>query len=271
MIESRHRIENEVLLGRQTVRRALQNKEKSREAIKPQSGLLPQSIAGTQLSQDGTDTGPAPTTSEAPMSMDTDAEDAFRKGSRWFFKRDTSGSSTPRYKEPEPRDAKYINGVASQPLSWRGSWPSIFNTQGVDHPPTARRQTVAGPTQQQSGTVSQNVMSPSSPSIFNRIRRKSVISSPFGTSRHTAARAASRTGSELGAGEAQGTWSSDTSSDEEELPPPEWRGSKHRQFPSLVNFEDVDDIPILSSPDDEADDEGRSGLDVAAEGADPDL
>jgi hypothetical protein len=264
MIENRHRIENEVLMGRQAVRRALQNKEKSREAVKLQSGLLPQSITGTQLSQDGTDTGPVPTTSEAPMSMDTDAEDAFKKGSRWFFKRDTdkSGSSTPRNRETEPRDGRYTNGVASRPLSWRGSWPSIFHAQSTGDPPTAQQQTIAESTQRQGETVAQNVMPPPSPSIFNRIRRKSTISSPFSTLRHTAV---SRPGSEYGGGDAQGTWSSDSSSDEE-LPSPEWRGQKHQQFPSLVNFEDVDDIPILSSADEN--DYGRPY--VGTEGSDPD-
>lgn len=272
MIENRHRIENEVLMGRQTVRRTLQHKEKAREAVKPQSGVLPQPITGTRLPQDGTDTGPVPTTSEAPMSMDTDAEDAFKKGSHWFFKRDTdkSGSSTPRNKEVEQSDGRYTNRPASRRPSWRGSWPSIFHAQGTNDPPTALEQTVAGSTQEQGETVSQNTIPPPSPSIFNRIRRKSVISSPFSTLRRTASMVVSRPGSEYGAGDAEGTWSSDTSSDEE-LPSPEWRGPKHQQFPSLVNFEDVDDIPILSSPDDEGDDNGYGRVHVStAEGADPD-
>ena len=274
MIENRHRIENEVLLGRQAVRRALQNKEKTREAAKPQSGALLQSIAGTSRApRDGTDTGPVPTTSEAPMSMDTDAEDEFKKGSRWFFKGDTdkSGSSTPRNKEPERRDARYTNGAASNPPSWRGySWPSVFRAQDANHPPIAPQQTVAESVQHQGEGVTQNVMTPPSPSIFNRIRRRSGVSSPFSTLRHTAVRVASRQGSEYGAGDTQGTWSSDTSSDEE-LPRPEWRGSKHQQFPSPVNFEGVDDIPIPSFPGDEGDDKGHGSLDAATGGVDPDL
>lgn len=266
MIENRHRIENEVLLGRQAVRGALRNKEKSREAIKPPSGTLPQSIAGSLPSQDGTDTGPVLTSSEAPMSMDTDAEDAFKKGSRWFFKLDTdkSGSSTPREKETEPKYA----GYTPQPPSWRSSWPSIFHAQEENRPPTASQQTVTESIQQQGETVSQNTILPSRPSILNRIRRKSVISSPFSTLRHTAAKVVSRPGSEYGAGDAQGTWSSDTSSDEE-LPSPEWREPKYQQFPSLVDFEDVDDIPILSSPEDEAECRNRGSMDVAVGGGDP--
>ena len=269
MIENRHRIENEVLLGRQALRRTLQNKEKSREAAKPQSTQLPQSITGTRVSQDGTDTGPVPTTSEAPMSMDTDAEDAFKQGSRWFFKRDTnkSGSSTPRDRGTELRDARHPNGLATQPPTWRGSWPSsFFYTQGSDHPPTAPQPTIAESTHQTDGTVAQNVVLPSSPSIFNRIRRKSALSSPFNTLRHTAARVGSRPGSEYGIGDVQGSWSSDTSSDEN-LPSPEWRELKHQQFPSPVNFEDVDDAPILSSQDDEAGSDGRIRLGTVPEGA----
>lgn len=274
MIENRYRIENEVLLGRQAVRRALQNKEKAREASKPQSSLVPQPITGTQLSQDGTDTGPVPTTSEAPMSMDTDAEDAFKEGSPWFFKRDTSksGSSTPRYyPETELRDARHPNGIASQPLSWRGSWSSsFFHTQGIDNLPTAPQPAVTEPVPQPGETVSQNVTLPPGPSIFNRIRRKSVLSSPFSTLRHTAARVGSRPGSTYGVGDAGESWSSDTSSEEDlPSPSPEWRGSRHQQFPSLVNFEDLDDNPILSS-DEEAGSDGRANPGAAAGGAESD-
>lgn len=197
------------------------------------------------------------------MSMDTDAEDAFKKGSRWFFKRDAdkSGSSTPRNKETE------LSGVMSLPLPlplpWRGSWPSIFHGQGTNYPPTA-----AGSLRRQGETVSQNVMPPSSPSISNRIPPKSVISSPLNSLRYTATKVVSRPGSEYGTGNAQGNWSSDSASSDEELPWPEWRASKHQLFHSLVNIEDVDDTPNLSSPDDEADDKVHDSLDVAAGGAD---
>lgn len=272
MIENRNRIENEVLLGRQAVRRALQSKEKSREAAKPQSSLLPQPITGTQLSQDGTDTGPVPTTSEAPMSMDTDAEDAFKKGSHWFFKRDSnkSGSSTPRERETELRDTRRPNGLTARPPSWRGSWSSsFFYTPGTDHPSAAPQPTAEEQTPQPGETVSQNAVPLPSPSIFNRIRRKSVLSSPFSTLRHTPTRVGSRPTSEHGVGDPQGSWSSDTSSDED-LPSPEWRGSKHQQFPSLVNFEDADDIPVLSSPDDEAGSNGRATLGAVAGGVESD-
>jgi len=271
MIENRHRIEKEVLLGRQAVRRALQSREKSREATKLQSSLLPQPVTGTRLSQDGTDTGPVPTTSEAPISMDTDAEDAFKKGSHWFFKRgaNKSGSSTPRDRETEPKDARHPNGVATQPPTWRGSWPpSFLYTQEANHPPTAPQPTATEQTQSPGEGAPQNLVPLPSPSIFNRIRRRSVLSSPFSTLRHTATRAGSRPASDYGAGDARGSWSSDTSSGED-LPSPEWRESKHQQFPSFVNFEDVDDVPILSSPDDEADDESRATLGTVAEGPEP--
>ena len=269
MVENRHRIENEVLLGRQAVRRALQNKEKPREAAKPQSSLVPQPTTGTRLPQDGTDTGPVPTTSEAPMSMDTDAEDAFKKGSHWFFKRDSgkSGSSTPRERETELRDARRPNGLATQPPSWRGSWsPSFFYTHGTGQRSASPQQTVAEPTPQPDGAMSQNVVPPPSPSIFNRIRRKSALPSPFSTLRLTTGRARSRPASEYSVGDAQESWSSDTSSDGD-LPSPEWRGSKPQQFPSLIDLEDIDDVPIFSSPDDEAGSDGHATLGTVAEGA----
>ena len=264
MIENRHRIENEVLLGRQAIRRALQNKEKSREAVKPQSSQLPQSITGTRVPQDGTDTGPVPTTSEAPMSMDTDAEDAFKKGSHWFFKRDTSksGSSTPRNRETELRDARHPNGFATQPPTWRGNWPSFFHTQETDRPPTASQPNIVEPARQPGETVARNVVLPSSSSIFNRIRRKSALSSPFNSPRQ--AGVGSRPTSEYGVGDAPESWSSDTSSDGD-LPSPEWRTLKHQQFPSLADFEDVDDVPIHS--DDEVESDDRAKLGTVPEGA----
>jgi len=271
MIENRHRIENEVLLGRQAVRRALQNKEKSREAAKPQPGPTPQPITGTQPSQDGTDTGPVPTTSEAPMSMDTDAEDAFKKGSPWFFKRDTSksGSSTPRHTGIELRDSKHTNGAVSQPpLTWRNSWTSsLFSNPGTEKPPTTPQPTALEPTQQPGETASQNLVPPPSPSLFNRIRRRSTFSSSFSTLRRAAAGVGSRPTSEYGAGDAQESWSSDSSSEEDlPSPSPEWRTPKRQQFPSLVNFEDVDDAPTLSS----GDDTDSNDREAAAEGADSD-
>ena len=275
MIGNRHRIENEVLLGRQAIRRALQNKEKSREAVKPQSGLVPQPITGTQLPpQDGTDTGPVPTTSEAPMSMDTDAEDAFKNGSPWFFKRDTSksGSSTPRYRDTELRNARHSNGATSQPLAWRSSWPSsFFYTHGTDHPSTTPQPTIAEPTPQPGETVSQNVVLPSSPGTFNRIRRRSTLSLPFSTLRHTAARVGSRPGSEYGMGDVQGSWSSDSSSEEDlPSPSPEWRGSRHQQFPPLVDFDDIDHAPVLSSGEEADTSNSCAGPRAVAGGADSD-
>lgn len=259
MVQNRYRIENEVLLGRQAVRRALRNREKSREAA---ASSPPEAITRTRLSQDGTDTGTVPTTSEAPMSMDTDAEDTFKKGSHRFSKRDTnkSGSLTPRERGTELKDGRHPNGLATQPLIWRGSRPSSSYTQGADHPLTATQPTTTEPTQQPGETV---VLQPN-PGIFSRIRRKSVLSSPFSTLRHTAARVRGRPASEHGVGDPQGSWSSDTSSDED-LPSPEWR----HQFPSL-DFEDVDDAPIFSSPDDEAESDGNTALKAAAEGAESD-
>ena len=279
MIENRHRIENEVLLGRQAVRRVLQNKEKSREAAKPQPGPAPHPThptTGTQPSQDGTDTGPVPTTSEAPMSMDTDAEDAFKKGSPWFFKRDTSksGSSTPRHPGIELRDSRHTNGAASQPsLTWRSSWTSsVFSTQpstrGTENPPATPQPAAAEPVQQPGETASQNLVPPPSPGLFNRIRRRSTFSSSFSTLRRAAAGVGSRPTSEHG--DARGSWSSESSSEEDlPSPSPEWRTPRRQQFPSLINFEDVDDAPILSSGDD-ADSNGRASLEAVADGAESD-
>jgi hypothetical protein len=110
MIENRFRLEKQVLLGRQAARRSLQSKTRtispppdSHQETREQSG-------STFLSS----APPAPTGSDIPLSVDTDAETAFADGTHWFFRREqgtppgTCGASTPR----EP-------GVNPQPLRLR--------------------------------------------------------------------------------------------------------------------------------------------------------
>jgi hypothetical protein len=94
MIENRHRIEKEILLGRQTVRRSVQ----SRTPALPQDisqGAIPEPSTLPRISL-----SLAPLGSDVPLSVDTDAETAYVNGSYPSFKRirpaDTSGVSTPR-------------------------------------------------------------------------------------------------------------------------------------------------------------------------------
>ncbi|KAG6899448.1 hypothetical protein C0993_010285 [Termitomyces sp. T159_Od127] len=96
MIENRAKLEKQIYLGRQYVRKVLRGHvvipEQSSPIVntkKPASNFrIPSlSIDPPQLSSD------------LPMSVDTDAETAFRRGSHWFFKKGrdyetTSGSPT---------------------------------------------------------------------------------------------------------------------------------------------------------------------------------
>ena len=88
MIENRMRIEKQIYGGRQDIRRVL--KSKSRAQAESRSLLLPpQSLdidAALRL-RPSTSQSPPATGSEQPLSVDTDAETAFARGSRWFYRR----------------------------------------------------------------------------------------------------------------------------------------------------------------------------------------
>lgn len=98
MIENRAKLEKQIYLGRQYVRQVL----RGHAVIQEQPSLTLSSTVKTQepishsripsLSID-----PPQLSSDLPMSVDTDAETAFRRGSHWFFKKGretTSGSTT---------------------------------------------------------------------------------------------------------------------------------------------------------------------------------
>ncbi|KAJ2922093.1 hypothetical protein H1R20_g15000, partial [Candolleomyces eurysporus] len=88
MIENRMRIEKQIYGGRQDIRRIL--KSKSRTQAEPRSLLLPPhpvEVDAALRSQSNASQSPPPTGSEQPLSVDTDAEAAFARGSRWFYRR----------------------------------------------------------------------------------------------------------------------------------------------------------------------------------------
>ncbi|KAG6861584.1 hypothetical protein C0995_014491 [Termitomyces sp. Mi166 len=135
MIENRAKIEKQIYLGRQYVRKALRGR-----AVVPES---PSFLFSTTANiQDpiqkpripSLSIGPSQPSSDLPMSVDTDAETAFRRGSHWFFKKGRdyepiptiSGSVTPardiartsmlrRVRTPENPDITQ-NGSSSSPV-----------------------------------------------------------------------------------------------------------------------------------------------------------
>src|ERR1700676_3469935 len=97
MIENRHRIENEILLGRQAVRSG----EPRNHVLAPDSSrgdLVPEPSIGIRLPR--ISVSPAPMGSGVPLSADTDAETAYATRAHSSFKRsgstEMSGVVTPR-------------------------------------------------------------------------------------------------------------------------------------------------------------------------------
>ena len=101
MIENRAKIEKQVYIGRQYVRAALRRNPRPES----RSVLLDSTTGNPHLDPHMLlrPFSPPNTDSEKPLSVDTDAEDAFIRGSRWFFRRGhtkaslspKSGASTP--------------------------------------------------------------------------------------------------------------------------------------------------------------------------------
>ncbi|KAJ7682771.1 patatin-like phospholipase domain-containing protein [Mycena polygramma] len=102
MIANRAKIEKQIYLGRQHVRKSAKSKPiPPAENSHPRSGLLFPPISTT----------PPPSGSDLPLSVESDAENAFTHNSRSFFRnkrihisRSTSGTSTPREhsRHPDP-------------------------------------------------------------------------------------------------------------------------------------------------------------------------
>ena len=93
MIENRGRIEKQVLLGRQTVHKAYKSKSRS-TSREPRQTLLQKSLTDP-IQHTDIPISPSHSGSDRPLSVDTDAEAAFIRGSP-FFKRGRSSQ------EPSP-------------------------------------------------------------------------------------------------------------------------------------------------------------------------
>jgi hypothetical protein len=92
MIENRGRIEKQVLLGRQTVHKAY--KSKSRSTSREPRQILLQKYLTEPIQHTDLPISPSHSGSDRPLSVDTDAEAAFTRGSP-FFKRGRSLQEPP--------------------------------------------------------------------------------------------------------------------------------------------------------------------------------
>jgi|SRR5882762_386186 hypothetical protein len=124
MIENRHRIENEILLGRQAVRSG----EPRNHVLAPDSS---QGDLSTGIRLPRISVSPAPMGSDVPLSVDTDAETAYATRAHSSFKR---GGSTEMSGVLTPRDTD--NNSNRDPLRsplTRRQWISdLLDTKGSD-------------------------------------------------------------------------------------------------------------------------------------------
>jgi hypothetical protein len=222
MIENRYRLEKQIYLGRESIRRTLQMKDRDRNVAKETSSQdVPhdQAVTGTRLPEQTEDNLTQPT--NTPLSMDTDTEIAIANHSPIFFKQ-RSGSSTPRDSGKEP-----VYQLLRPPPPRRRRAVSVFkiDDENVD---TALPQRDATPDPAEPETLL-TAPHPTPSSFFGRLRTRSGLALPF-TSFRLSNRHAGEQSSEHGL--AQPSWSSDTSSDDDITP--DWR--RHQQLPLLLQF-----------------------------------
>lgn len=215
MIENRARIENQILLGRKSTRKSLQQPPKvARNPAQELQSMLPENAS----------TGPPPTGSDNPLSVDTDAEAAFANGARSYFRRahtsSPSGTSTPNNGNEPSQDALRSPGV-------RRRWATdhLHPTSNGEAPRRAEKQSAHQPKQTGAGR--------SSASFLTRLRTKSFpnLAYPLNTQHNGASKE-----SVMDVTAEQG-WSSDSSFDDEiSLDNP-----RHNLHTSFADFEPVID------------------------------
>jgi hypothetical protein len=229
MIENRAKIEKQIFLGRQYIRKFMRGRSTLPEARstllqKPSPNLDPR-IPPLSIS-------PPQTGSENPLSVDTDAEAAFIRGSRWFFRRGhanpsptlTSGATTPRE-----------SGTSQDPLrsaTIRRKWTSELLTPTLNAPPSPQMTGSSLPTLRNSN--GQSTSRPKSEGFLSRFRTQSFpnLHSPIPQDQNGLAKAP---GADVG----DHGWSSDSSS-EDDLSVDDRR---HLRYPSVLNFHDPDPDP----------------------------
>lgn len=244
MIENRSRLERQVLLGRQTVRKLLRSPATSVSKTAPSD----EPITGTRLpllQTQGADI-------EMPMSMDTDAETAFAKGAEYFFR-----SRSPRTTSPHPDMP--ANGSAHdftrRDVRRRKAVSQLFESPQPSSDRTPRTATPdplpdVGITPSRPG----NVAPPSPSTFFSRLRTQSFqkFATPFTSMRRAAAEAEGK----YRETPAVSTWSSDSSSDDDTF------GEVHAHA-ERSGFLEVDDSRIATSPE--------TLTEAAEEGDEPDV
>jgi len=225
MIENRHRIESEILLGRKAARKSVQSRI---TALLPDNthGTIPEPSSSTRLLR--ISLSPAPMGSDAPLSVDTDAETAYANGSYSSFRRShpvsTSGISTPRDGD---------NTASQDPLrsplirrKWASDLLDVRLSDGEGSDKSKRHR---------SPPASNETSPPASPGgFFTRLRTSSLstLSSPF-----SAMRRSNRPGMQPSRHSPTDlVWSSDSSSSED----PALDDQRRLHCPPILDFHKLD-------------------------------
>lgn len=217
MIENRHRLEKEILLGRQAVRKH-QSRGRGTDPDIVHQDSIPETSSNTRRPR--ISLSPAPQGSDVPLSVDTDAETAYANSARF-----TRGAlvDTPSASTPHDSDNAPSRDILRSPLTRRKWASNLLEPSDADgsgdgvYTPTA--------------STARQFTQPGSPSgFFTRFRTQSfpALTSPFSTFGRS-----KRVGRENSKGSVTGqAWSSDSSS-EEDL---SMEDQRHAQHPSTISF-----------------------------------
>lgn len=225
MIDNRAKIEKQIFLGRQAVRRSQRPSSKSTRHATDET--LEQSASTRLLS---ISTPPPLTGSDLPMPADPDAEKVFANGAHWFYQR---GNTKPSHQQ-EAHDQDPLRSPAI-----RRKWTSEllhqpFNDEGqaiADPPPPIPASPSSRP----------HTLRPPSTGFLHRLKTQSFpnLSSPFSSSFKKSESSMETSGDDV-------AWSSDSSSGDD------LDALRHLRHPS-VSVSDVD--PYMEGENSEGDDE----------------
>ena len=205
MIENRHRIEKEILLGRQAVRASVQSRTRMLAPDSTEAGTVPSPLNGARLPR--ISLSPASVGSDVPLSVDTDVETAYANGGQSLFKRGRSiDMSTPR-----DSDQTANRDPLRSPLARRKWVSDLLDVKGSDAEGSENgyRNRTDAPHVPRPPFPEPNTQPASPGGFFTRFRTQSfpTLTSPFTTLRRN-----TRPGMEPRA--IDHAWSSDSSSDD---------------------------------------------------------
>ena len=250
MIENRYRLERQIFLGRQSVRKALQGGGNDRVTSRVESmplGLVPRPPTGTQLPSIAVPPLSSLAPTEDPLPMDTDAEALMLNGD------DKSSPSPPtpyrynsRHDLPEPslrpqprrrRSRASFSSLRDPVGDYGGATPDPPPHSASDghdgYPLQHERQSSSQPSH--GGSILRRLSRTSLRAAFNSLRRPNP---PTVTSAH----------SKRASVDLEQTWSEDSSTDEDDLSILSRRRSG--RYPSVLELQTALQRQLSSDEDD---------------------